>query len=154
MFYFCTSSQQCFCTTLGNTKHENWVFFMHAVFCMLFCQQTHTRQKYHLVTAKPPFTVKMIDCMHQTRPRKGAQHPAVRYPHARHLPVCHDVGHCVKNAVVLHQAWSESQWTVLLVGWLEFNAPFQHKYGHIKDKTVLLRHLIILTNVRCYQKRC
>jgi len=25
---------------------------------MLFCQQTHERQKYHLVTAEPPFAVK------------------------------------------------------------------------------------------------
>jgi len=23
----------------------------------------------------------------------------------------------------------------LLVGWLEFNVPFQHKYGHIRDET-------------------
>jgi len=28
--------------------------------------------KYHLVRAEPPFTVKTIDCVHQTGPRKGA----------------------------------------------------------------------------------
>jgi len=28
--------------------------------------------KYHLVTAEPPFTVKAIECVHQTGPRKGA----------------------------------------------------------------------------------
>jgi len=28
--------------------------------------------KYHLVRAEPPFTVKMIDWVHQTGPRKGA----------------------------------------------------------------------------------
>jgi len=39
--------------------------------------------KYHLVRAEPPFTVKMIEWVHQTGPiRKGAQHPAVCYPHA------------------------------------------------------------------------
>jgi len=50
---------------------------------MLFYRK-HTKHilKYHLVTAEPPFTVKPIDCMHQTGPRKGAYHPAVCYPHA------------------------------------------------------------------------
>jgi len=28
--------------------------------------------KYHLVRAEPPFTVKTIDWVHQTGPRKGA----------------------------------------------------------------------------------
>jgi len=28
--------------------------------------------KYHLVTAELPFTVKTIDCVHQTGPRKAA----------------------------------------------------------------------------------
>ena len=37
-------------------------------------------KKYHLVTAEAPFTVKMIDCMHHSGPRKE-QHPAVCYPH-------------------------------------------------------------------------
>ena len=39
----------------------------------------------------------MIDCVHQTGPRKGV-YPAVCYPHARCLP-------------------SESQWTAWLVPW-------------------------------------
>jgi len=25
-----------------------------------------------------------------------------------------------------------------LVGWLEFNVPFQHKYGYIRDETVVV----------------
>jgi len=33
-----------------------------------------------------PFTVKTIDCMHQTWTRKGAHHPAVYYPYIRCLP--------------------------------------------------------------------
>jgi len=38
------------------------------------------------VTTQPPFTVKIIDCVHQAGPMKGAEHPAVCYPHARRLP--------------------------------------------------------------------
>jgi len=33
---------------------------------------TKTRNTYHLVTAEPPLTVKMIDCVHQTGSRKAA----------------------------------------------------------------------------------
>jgi len=29
---------------------------------------------------------------------------------------------------------------VRLVGWLEFNIPFQHKYGYIIDEKLLLNH--------------
>jgi len=35
---------------------------------MLFCQQTQNTLKYHLVTVKPSFAVKMIDCLHQMGP--------------------------------------------------------------------------------------
>ena len=28
----------------------------------------------------------------------------------------------------------DNGWLVNLVGWLEFNVPFQHKYGYIRDK--------------------
>jgi len=48
--------------------------------------QKHTKRKYHLVTPEPLFTVNMINCVHQTGPRKGAQHPAVCYPQALCLP--------------------------------------------------------------------
>jgi len=34
-------------------------------------QETQLK-KYHLVRAEPPFTVKTIDLVHQTGPRKGA----------------------------------------------------------------------------------
>jgi len=37
-----------------------------------FFHQKHETQKYHLVGAEPPFTVNMIDWVHQTGPRKGA----------------------------------------------------------------------------------
>ena len=39
-------------------------------------------KNYDLVTAEPPLTVKTIDCVHQTGPKKGTQHPAVYYPSA------------------------------------------------------------------------
>jgi len=42
----------------------------------------NTVLKYHLVRAEPSFTVKTIDWVHQTGPRKGAWQPAVCYPHA------------------------------------------------------------------------
>jgi len=71
---------------LGTQELGNWIVFSRKC-CILFCQQTEKKtEKYHLVTAKPPFTVKMIDCVHQTGPRKGAQHPTVCYPHAWCLP--------------------------------------------------------------------
>jgi len=39
--------------------------------CMLFRQKTrNTVKKYHLVRTGPPFSVKTIDWVHQTRPRK------------------------------------------------------------------------------------
>ena len=28
----------------------------------------------------------------------------------------------------------------MLVGWLEFNVPFQHKYGYARDELVLREH--------------
>jgi len=33
---------------------------------MLFCHKMHKTLKYHLVTLKPSFTVKTIDCVNQT----------------------------------------------------------------------------------------
>jgi len=37
-----------------------------------FTKKHETQLKYHLVRAEPPFTVKTIDWVHQTGPRKGA----------------------------------------------------------------------------------
>jgi len=39
---------------------------------MLFSPNTKHSLKYDLVRAEPHFTVKTIDWMHQTGPRKGA----------------------------------------------------------------------------------
>ena len=49
--------------------------------CGFANKHTKTHLKYHVVTAEPPFTVKMIECMHHIEPRNGEQHPAVCYPH-------------------------------------------------------------------------
>jgi len=73
-------------------------------------------QKYHLVTAEPSFTVITIDWVlsvtHMLRVNQ----------------VCHGVSRCVKKMrVALCQAWSESQWAVLM------------------------RYLTMSTNVRRYQ---
>ena len=45
-------------------------FYLNAA--CFFCQKNTKRSlKYHLVRAEPPFTVRAIDWMHQTGPRKG-----------------------------------------------------------------------------------
>jgi len=36
-----------------------------------FTKNTRNTLKYHLVTVEPPFTVKTIDWVHQTGPRKA-----------------------------------------------------------------------------------
>ena len=59
LLYFPTSPNLCFCTTWWNRKPENCTFSLKC--CMLFTKDTQNTLKYHLVTAKPPFTVKTID---------------------------------------------------------------------------------------------
>ena len=81
VLYFPTSPKQCFCTTWGNRKPGNCVFSLKC--CMIFHQKTRNTVKNITWSElnRPPFTVKTIDWVHQTGPRKGAQHPAVCYPH-------------------------------------------------------------------------
>ena len=67
--YFRTSPNLCLCTTWGKRKPENCVFSLKC--CTLFTKNTNTL-KHHLVTAEPPFTVKTIDGMHQTRQDLGS----------------------------------------------------------------------------------
>jgi len=59
--------------------------------------KTHKKYFTHPVTAASPFTVKTIDCVHQTGPRNAAYHPAVCYPMLDVYQVCHCVGRSVKN---------------------------------------------------------
>ena len=96
LVYFPMSPNYCFCTTWGNRKPGNCIFFtwmMHAFY------QKHTKHIWKI----SPFTVKTIDCVHQTGPRKGAWHPAICYPHSWCLPS-------------LSQCWSLCQkWTKLFI---------------------------------------
>jgi len=82
----------------------------------LFCQQTQNNAlKYHLVIAEPPFTVKTINCVHQTGSTASwsmlTSHSMIIDVYG--YQICHGVSHCVKNRSCSYQAWSESQWTVL-----------------------------------------
>jgi len=79
---------------------------------MLFIKDTQNTLKYHLVTAKPPFTVKTIDWMHQTGHRILL---SVTHMHMLYVnQVCYGVGHCVKDGNCSLSSLSESQWTVLM----------------------------------------
>jgi len=60
--YFSTSPNYC-CNTWGNRKSGNCVFSLKCWCCMLFTKNIKHIKKYHLVTAKPPFTVKAINCV-------------------------------------------------------------------------------------------
>ena len=52
----------------GNTEIVS--YHLNAACC--FTKKHETQLKYHLVRAEPPFTVKTINWVHQTGPRKGA----------------------------------------------------------------------------------
>ena len=63
---------------------------------------TQNTLKYHLVTVKPSFTVKMIDCLHETGPT--AKNGKVRYV----IHMLHDyrhVGRCVQNGSYSSPNW-------------------------------------------------
>jgi len=84
---------------------------------------TQNTLKYHLVTVKPSFTVKTIDCMHQTYRKENGK---IRYiTHMLHdYHVRNGVGCCVKNGSYSSPTWSENQ---------------------------LLGYLTILMNISCYE---
>ena len=95
IFYFPTSRKYCFCTTWGNRKLENWVFSLKC--CMLFCQQTHKTQNYHIVTAKSPSLSKWSTvCIIQDLGRK---HSILQYVTVTLdvYQVCHGVECRIKN---------------------------------------------------------
>jgi len=70
--------------------------------CMLFHQKTRNK-KYHLVRAEPYFTVKAIDWVHDTGPRKEHSILLSVTHMLRVSRVCHSVSRCVKAGVVLRQ---------------------------------------------------
>jgi len=55
----------------GETGNPEIVSF-HLNAACFFAKKHETQLKYHLIRAEPPFTVKTIDWVHQTGPRKGA----------------------------------------------------------------------------------
>ena len=101
-----------------------------------FTKKYETVLKYQLVRAEPPFAVKTIDWMHQTGPRKGYEHRIL-------LSVTHMLCDSVlaksvtvsvavwKMGVVLRQAWSKSQWTVLM-GYLTISTNVRRYETHHK----------------------
>ena len=97
--YFHTSPNLCFCTTSGNTKPEKCIFSLKC--CMLSTKNTRNTTKNHVVTVESPFTVKIIDWMHQTGPRILLHVTYMLYV----KQVCHGVGRCEKDGSFLHQAW-------------------------------------------------
>ena len=62
------SSASALPTETGNPEIASF----HLNAACFFTKNTKHSLKYHLVTAEPPFTVKTIDWVHQTGPRKGA----------------------------------------------------------------------------------
>jgi len=120
ILYFPTSPNLCFCTTWGNRKQKLRLFteMLHA-----FYQKQHETD-YHLVTAEPPFTVKMIDWMHQTVPK-------ILLPTVCVNQDCHSVGRCVKDWSCSSSSLSESQRTVLM-GYLTISTNV-HAIKHSTD---------------------
>jgi len=97
--------------------------------CVALPKTHETHLKYHVVIAKPPFTVKMIDYMHQTGPRKECSILQYVTLTLDVYQVCHYITVSVAVStmgIVLRQAWSQSR------------------------RTVLLGYLTISANVKCY----
>jgi len=109
------------CASAIPRETENCIFSLKC--CMLFTKNTQITLKYRLVTAKPPFSVKTIDWMHQTGRRILLSVTHMLYVNQ----VCHGVGHCVKDGSCSSSSLSQSPWTVLM------------------------GYLTISTNVRLYQ---
>jgi len=107
VLYFSTLPNLCFCITWGNRKPANCIFSLK--FCMLFTKNTRNTLKYHLLTTVLPFTVQMIDWMHQAGPRILLSATHTLYVNQ----VCHGVGRCVKDGSCSSSSLRESQWTVL-----------------------------------------
>jgi len=55
----------------GETGNPEIAYF-HLNAACFFTKKHETQLKNHLVRAEPPFTVRAIDWVHQTGPRKGA----------------------------------------------------------------------------------
>jgi len=130
----------------GNRKPENCIFSLKC--CMLFTKNTRNTLKYHLITAKPPLTVKIIDRMHQTWPRILLSVTNMLYVNQ----VCHGVGRCVKDWSCSSSSLSESQWTVLK-GYLTISTNVD-AVKHITDDNFSFRNTAHWCTVRATQSNC
>jgi len=73
-------------------------------------KNTRNTLKYHMITAKPPFTVKTTDWMHQTGPRILLSVTNMLYVNQ----LCYGVGCCVKDGSCSSPSLGENQWTMLM----------------------------------------
>jgi len=131
VLYFPTSPNLWFCSAWGNRKTENCVFSLKC--CMLFTKNTRNTLKYHLVTAEPPFTVKMVNWIHQRGPRILLSVTHMLYVNQ----VCRGVSRCVKDGSFSSSRLSESQWTVLM-GYLTMSTNVD-AIKHITDDNLSFR---------------
>jgi len=63
----------------GNSEIGSFSFKCCMLLLLILPTNTHQNIKYYLLKPNPPFTVKMIDCVHQTE-------TAASRPHARRVP--------------------------------------------------------------------
>jgi len=96
---------------LGKQENRKLRLFTKNKMLHAFYQNTRNTLKYHLFTAEPPFTVKMVNWMHQRGPRILVSVAHMLYVNQ----VCHGVGRCVKDGSFSSSSLSESQWTVLMI---------------------------------------
>jgi len=104
---------------------------------MLLCQRTHkTHSNYHhLIAVELPFVPKVIECMHQTiktyieREHKSCSLLPALSTFSKSVTVSVAM---LKMGAVLRQAWSESQWTVLM-GYLTISTNVRRYQTHITD---------------------
>ena len=127
--YFLISPNKPFCTTWQNRKPYIASFRLN----VMLLAHVHTRrwkdiqiiawsQQFscdYILTRRTTLRLQNDRCTDQTGFRKGVVYsilPPVTYMFDVNQ-LCHGVGRCVVN-VILHQRWSESQWTIYL-GYLE-----------------------------------
>jgi len=128
----------------GNPKIASF----HLNTACFFQKNTRNTLRYHLVSAEPPFTVQMIDWMHQTGPRT-----LLSVTHTLCLnQVCHGVGHCVKDGSCSSSSLSESQWTVWMT-YLTISANVD-AIKHITDDYFSFRKTAQWCTVRATQSHC
>ena len=112
LLYFLTSPNECFYTTWGNRKPGNCVFSLKC--CMLFHQKTRNTVK-NITWSElnhPSLSKRSTGCKRQDL---GREHSILLSVTCSVLAKSVTVSVAVqKVTVVLRQAWSKSQWTMLM----------------------------------------